>query len=69
MVRAYSIRFIVTACAAVLVWSYAVTAQEHAPGNDFEALYAKINQAFKARDAGFPNSLLAEDYTEKDEHG
>lgn len=69
MYRAHSIRFMVTACAAVLVWSCTVTAQDHTPGNDFQVLYARIDQAVKARDAGIPNSLLAEDYTEKDEHG
>jgi hypothetical protein len=69
MYRTRSIGSMVTACVAVLVWSCTVTAQDHAPGNDFQALYSKIDQALKARDATFPNSLLAEDYMGKDEHG
>ena len=67
--RSISSRFLVTACVAVLVLSCAVMAQDNAPRKDFEALYAKRDQALKAKDADFMNSLLAEDYTSKDEHG
>jgi Domain of unknown function (DUF4440) len=69
MYRVHSIRPMVTACMAVLVWSYLVMAQDHAPHQDFEALYARGDQALKAKDADFLNSLLAEDYTEKDDKG
>lgn len=71
MFRAQSIssRFLVTACVAVLVLSCAVMAQDNALRKDFEALYAKRDKAFKAKDAHFINSLLAEDYTSKDKDG
>jgi hypothetical protein len=71
MFRAQSIstRFLVTACGAVLLLSCAVMAQDNALRKDFEALYAKRDKAFKAKDADFMNSLLAEDYTEKDDAG
>ncbi len=71
MFRSQSIitRFLVTACAAVLLFSCTVMAQDNALRKDFETLYAKRDKALKAKDAEFINSLLAEDYTEKDKHG
>jgi hypothetical protein len=67
--KAQSIRFIVTACIAMLVSSCAVLAQDDALRKEFEALYAKRDEAFKSKDAGFIKSLLADDYTAKGKGG
>jgi hypothetical protein len=44
-------------------------AQDSALRKDFEALYAKRDQALKAKDTDFINKLLAEDHTSKDQDG
>ena len=71
MFRAQSIstQFLVAACVAILMLTCAVMAQDNALRKDFEALYTKRDKAFKGKDADFINSLLAEDYTSKDNDG
>ena len=61
--------FVVTASVAVLALSCAVVAQDHALRKGFEALYAKQNKAIKAKDGDAIESLMAKDYTSKDEDG
>src|SRR5258708_3572967 len=54
---------------SILVMGSFVAAQDDSVRKELEAVYAKRDQAIKARDADFLKSLLADDYTEKDKDG
>ena len=53
----------------ILVLNSFVAAQDNSLRKELEALYAKRDEAYKRKDAGFIISLLAEDYTSKDLDG
>lgn len=68
--QSISIRFLITAGVALLLFScVTVLAQDNGLRKTFEAIYAKRDQALKARDATSYNALLAEDFTSKEGDG
>jgi hypothetical protein len=54
---------------SILVLNSFAVAQDDSVRKELEALYAKRDEAYKRKDAGFIISLLAEDYTSKDLDG
>jgi len=57
------------ALVSILILGIFVAAQDNSVRKELEALYAKRDEAYKRKDAGFIISLLAEDYTSKDLDG
>ncbi len=54
---------------SILAMSGFAFAQDESVRKEIESLYAKRDEAFKAKDASFIKSLLADDYTDKDKDG
>src|SRR5437868_1896795 len=63
------LNFCVGILVSILVMGSFAAAQDDSVRKELEAVYAKRDQAIKAKDAEFLKSLLAADYTEKDKDG
>jgi hypothetical protein len=61
--------FYIGTLVSILILGSFVAAQDNSVRKELEALYAKRDEAYKRKDAGFIISLLAEDYTSKDLNG
>ena len=69
MLTSRKFNFCIGILVSILIMGSFVAAQDDSVRKELEAVYAKRDQAIKARDADFLKSLLAADYKEKDKDG
>jgi hypothetical protein len=67
--RKVSIKFIVSACLAVLLFGAVVKAADDHIRKEFEAIYARRDKAMQSKDFASMKSMETEDYTEKKKDG